>query len=163
MIPGDSSESISGRTCLKAQPGNPAVSIPIHGLKSVDESSVTITDIELVDAKQMTLVGAEIAQWPPDDRDNVPNTVVGGTYPPDPRDQESAWKNGRPAIDAVLEPGTTWTLSVGVKPHGAVSTLKWIKLEYADDDGNRYQSHTAEAFMIRTNCFDDHQWPESYG
>lgn len=162
VIPGDASDSVTGRTCLKAQPGNPAISIPIHGLKSIGESAVTITDVELVDAKQMALVGAEIAQWPSDEANKVPNTVVGGPFPPDERDPELVWRNGLTATDAVLDPGTTWTLSVGVKPEGPVSVLKWITVKYVDADGNDYVSNTAEAFMVRADCFVDHDWPAGY-
>ncbi|MPY98852.1 MAG: hypothetical protein GEU97_12800 [Actinophytocola sp.] len=162
IIPGDTSDSVNGWTCLKSQPGNPTVSIPVHGVKSVGDSTVTITDIELVGANKARFMGAEIAPWSSDDADVVPNTAVGGPYPPDPTDPKLAWENGQPATEAALAPGTTWTLSVGIKPEGPVSTFKWIEVKYVDADGDRYESHTAEAFMVRADCFDDHEWPESY-
>lgn len=80
-IPGDEAESPNGWTCLKSQKGNPAISLPIHGIKVVGKETLEITDIELVQSKHVKLVGAEIAKWPAGNPNRVPTTVVGGPLP----------------------------------------------------------------------------------
>lgn len=84
-------------------------------------------------------------------------------YPPSKKDPKLLWGNGLKLSGTVLEPGTVWTLSVGIKPEGPLGLLKRIKVKYVNRSGDAYESQTAEAFMIRGDCFDGHEWPADYG
>ncbi len=104
------------------------------------DDAVTITDVSLVEPNNMELIEAALFAVPePTSSGGValfPSNGVG--YPPK-GDEGRLWDRRMSAEGAVVEAGAQWSLAVGLSSHTPTASMKRIRVEYIDEDGQRYE------------------------
>ncbi|WP_007025180.1 hypothetical protein [Saccharomonospora iraqiensis] len=111
---------------------------------------VTITGVSLVGARGMRLVDAVLT---PEN-----GTASGAAYPPESEvNTGPAWDQRIPAEGAVIEPGETWWLVVGLRAENRHAGVEHIEVDYRDAAGARYRFRAGKSYYLLPDCDEDWQ------
>lgn len=114
------------------------------------EASVTILEVTLVEARDLTLERASFVELAEDE------PLVGMRHSSDERGLPRAWEERVPAEGAVLEPGDERNLVLRVAASAEdTASAEATRIVYEDDDGARHEQATTSRMLVTSRPCDE--------
>lgn len=153
--PGDVVEEPIEKQCPNTVDGETLYTVNNNVVSNVGDEPVTITRVSLDDARNMTLVDASLFRLPKE-TDPYMMPANGYGFPPYADTEHAAgrkaWKDRLQAEGTVVEPGDSWTLGIVVKFDDPRASLKRIRVEFRDPDGDRHEIPGTVSVRLDPGC-----------
>jgi hypothetical protein len=140
-----------GKICL-ARGESTRFTVGIDSVTNRSTDPVSITDVSLVDARDMELIEAVIAPMPTVPNKNGSLILVGNwdSYPP-PSSVSPEWHEREPAVGSSLPGGAARAFVFGVTADSDASATA-VRVDYQTSTGKRYEVRTSTEVQLKERC-----------
>ncbi len=116
----------------------------------VEDKDVTVKDVQLVGATEVTLIDAVLL--PRIDDDTPIYVETGASYPPGGKFLTAAWRMRQQAVGSTLPARTEWGMSLGLEVGPEGGALDSVRVVY-ELSGEKYFQEVDAPVEIKAKCF----------